>query len=47
MIMCSAMGQQKMVVEAINDGEKEFIVKPLDENRLLEAVQRVVHLVNH
>lgn len=41
-IMCSAMGQQKMVVEAIEAGAKDFIVKPFDENRVLEAVNRVL-----
>jgi two-component system chemotaxis response regulator CheY len=41
-IMCSAMGQQKMVVEAIEAGAKDFIVKPFDENRVIEAVSRVL-----
>ncbi|MFD1018292.1 response regulator [Thalassobacillus hwangdonensis] len=41
-IMCSAMGQQKMVVEAIEQGAKDFIVKPFDEARVLEAVARVL-----
>ncbi|WP_026771319.1 MULTISPECIES: response regulator [Sediminibacillus] len=41
-IMCSAMGQQKLVVEAIEKGAKDFIVKPFDENRVLEAVNRVL-----
>ncbi|TXC91847.1 response regulator [Metabacillus litoralis] len=41
-IMCSAMGQQKMVVEAIESGAKDFIVKPFDENRVLEAITRVL-----
>ncbi|MBU7592229.1 response regulator [Metabacillus halosaccharovorans] len=41
-IMCSAMGQQKMVVEAIEAGAKDFIVKPFDENRVLEAIDRVL-----
>ncbi|NSL51089.1 response regulator [Calidifontibacillus erzurumensis] len=40
-IMCSAMGQQKLVVEAIEAGAKDFIVKPFDENRVLEAIHRV------
>ena len=42
-IMCSAMGQQKMVVEAIEAGAKDFIVKPFDEGRVLEAVHRVLN----
>ncbi|WP_335871783.1 response regulator [Bacillus sp. 2205SS5-2] len=42
-IMCSAMGQQKMVVEAIEAGAKDFIVKPFDETRVNEAIRRVNH----
>lgn len=41
-IMCSAMGQQKLVVEAIETGAKDFIVKPFDEGRVLEAIDRVL-----
>lgn len=41
-IMCSAMGQQKMVVEAIEAGAKDFIVKPFDEGRVIEAINRVL-----
>jgi len=41
-IMCSAMGQQKMVVEAIETGAKDFIVKPFDEHRVLDAINRVL-----
>lgn len=41
-IMCSAVGQQKMVVEAIEKGAKDFIVKPFDENRVLDAINRVL-----
>lgn len=42
-IMCSAMGQQKTVVKAIELGAKDFIVKPFDENRVLETVERVLN----
>ncbi|EWG10396.1 chemotaxis protein CheY [Cytobacillus firmus DS1] len=41
-IMCSAMGQQKVVVESIEAGAKDFIIKPFDESRVLEAVNRVL-----
>ena len=41
-IMCSAMGQQAMVIEAIQSGAKDFIVKPFQPNRVLEAVQKVI-----
>lgn len=41
-IMCSAMGQQAMVIDAIQAGAKDFIVKPFQPNRVLEAVSKVV-----
>ena len=41
-IMCSAMGQQAMVIEAIQNGAKDFIVKPFQADRVLEAVQKVI-----
>ncbi|NQD68750.1 response regulator [Bacillus haikouensis] len=41
-IMCSAMGQQKIVVEAIESGAKDFIVKPFDEVRVVDAIRRVL-----
>ena len=41
-IMCSAMGQQAMVIESIQSGAKDFIVKPFQAARVIEAVQKVV-----
>lgn len=41
-IMCSAMGQQAMVIEAIQSGAKDFIVKPFQADRVVEAVKKVV-----
>ena len=41
-IMCSAMGQQAMVIEAIQSGAKDFIVKPFQAERVLEAVKKVI-----
>lgn len=41
-IMCSAMGQQSMVIEAIQSGAKDFIVKPFQPERVIEAVSKVV-----
>ena len=41
-LMCSAMGQQALVVEAIQAGAKDFVVKPLQPSRVLESVQRVL-----
>jgi two-component system chemotaxis response regulator CheY len=41
-LMCSAMGQHALVLEAIQAGAKDFIVKPFQPSRVLEAVQRVL-----
>ncbi len=41
-IMCSAMGQQSMVIEAIQAGAKDFIVKPFQADRVCEAVRKVL-----
>lgn len=41
-IMCSAMGQQRMVVEAIEAGAQDFIVKPFTPERIKEAVDNVL-----
>ena len=40
-LMCSAMGQQALVIEAIQAGARDFVVKPFQPSRVLEAVQRV------
>ena len=41
-IMCSAMGQQAMVIEAIQAGAKDFIVKPFQSERIIDAVKKVL-----
>ena len=41
-IMCSAMGQQAMVIESIQAGAKDFIVKPFQAERVIEAVKKVI-----
>ena len=41
-IMCSAMGQQAMVIEAIQSGARDFIVKPFAADRILEAVRKAI-----
>ena len=41
-LMCSAMGQQALVIEAIQAGARDFVVKPFQPSRVLEAVQRVM-----
>lgn len=41
-VVCSAMGQQKMVIQAIEAGAEDFIVKPFKEGRVLNAVKKLV-----
>ncbi|WP_334075973.1 MULTISPECIES: response regulator [Paenibacillus] len=41
-IMCSAMGQQTMVVESLQAGAKDFIVKPFQEERVLESIRKTL-----
>ncbi len=41
-LMCSAMGQQALVVEAIQAGASDFVVKPFQPSRVLDAVERVL-----
>ncbi|MDI3546603.1 MAG: two-component system, chemotaxis family, chemotaxis protein CheY [Halanaerobiales bacterium] len=42
-IMCSAMGQQAMVIEAIQAGAVDFVVKPFKPDRVLEAVDKALN----
>ena len=41
-VMCSAMGQQAMVIESIQNGAKDFIVKPFDAARVVDALRKAV-----
>ncbi|MFC0524149.1 response regulator [Pontibacillus salicampi] len=41
-IMCSAMGQQAMVIDAIQAGAKDFIVKPFQADRVIEAIKKAL-----
>jgi len=41
-VMCSAMGQESMVVEAIRNGARDFIVKPFKAERVLKTVQGIL-----
>ncbi len=41
-VMVSAMGQQAMVMEAIQAGAKDFIVKPFQQERILQAIERAL-----
>lgn len=39
-VMCSAMGQKAMVIDAINSGAKDFIVKPFSKEKVIEVVKK-------
>jgi two-component system chemotaxis response regulator CheY len=41
-VMVSAMGQQSMVIKAIQAGAKDFIVKPFEPDRVLETINKVL-----
>ena len=41
-IMCSAMGQQAMVIDAIHAGAKDFIVKPFSKNKVIESIKKFI-----
>ena len=41
-IMCSAMGQKNMVMEAVAAGARDFIVKPFQPDKVIEAIQKVI-----
>ncbi|HCC06860.1 MAG TPA: two-component system response regulator [Clostridiales bacterium] len=43
-IMVSAMGQQGMVIDAIKKGAKDFITKPFEKSRVLQAIKKVMEL---
>ena len=39
-VMCSAMGQQSMVMDAIQAGAVDFIVKPFDSDRVIQSLNK-------
>lgn len=43
-VMCSAMGQEAMVMEAIKLGAIDFIVKPFKQDRILQTVGKILPL---
>lgn len=42
-VVCSAMGQQRIIVQAIEEGAKDFIVKPFLEGNVKETIDNVLH----
>ncbi len=41
-IMLTALGQQSMVLQAVQSGAKDFVVKPFDPARVMKALQKVL-----
>ena len=41
-VMCSALAQRSVVVEALKLGARDFVVKPPDPNRVVQAIKRLV-----
>ncbi len=41
-VVCSALGQKKLILEAINAGAHDFIVKPFQSRQVLEVAERVI-----
>jgi len=42
-IICSALGQQSMIIEAIQAGAKDYIIKPFQPEKVIETIKKVVH----
>lgn len=43
-VMCSALGQEALILDAVKAGAKDFIVKPFQEDKVREVVSRVLGL---
>lgn len=41
-LICSAIGQQALVIEAIQAGAKDYIVKPFEQSNVLETVSKII-----
>ena len=41
-VMCTAMGQEGMVVDAIKSGARDFIVKPFNADRIVQTAQAIL-----
>ncbi|MBS4032733.1 MAG: response regulator [Clostridiales bacterium] len=41
-VVCSAMGQKALVIEALNAGARDFIVKPFQAERIINAIQKIM-----
>jgi two-component system chemotaxis response regulator CheY len=43
-IMCSALGQQQLILQAIQQGAKDFIVKPFRPERVISAIKKTLNI---
>jgi len=43
-IMCSALGQQSLIVQALQLGAKDFVVKPFREERVVAAIKKILDI---
>ena len=41
-VIVSAVGQQRMVIDALKTGAKDFVIKPFDPARVIKAVERIL-----
>lgn len=41
-VICSAMGQKFMILDAINIGVKDFVVKPFEEKKIKEIIDKIL-----
>ncbi|MCK4797300.1 MAG: response regulator [Spirochaetes bacterium] len=44
-IMCSALGQQRLIIQAIQLGAKDFIVKPFKPERIVGAIKKAMNML--
>jgi two-component system, chemotaxis family, chemotaxis protein CheY len=44
-IICSALGQQRLIVQAIQLGAKDFIVKPFQPQRVISALKKALNII--
>lgn len=44
-VMCSALGQQALVQDALTAGAKDFLIKPFNPSRVIEVISRILSQV--
>ena len=44
-VMCSALGQQALVQDALSAGAKDFLIKPFNPSRVIEVVSKILNQV--